>query len=182
MNKLMMCGAVVLVAFGAFADDAAAAATAADLAKTAAEPAVEAEFDQPDGAAIKLKDDGSFQIFARGTGTYDFNDVDDINDAKKESVIKAKSALVKFMKEKLSTEEGFAEASKKTKSMTSDGQSQSVSVSKESIKVSSTSIKNNADALLKGVIAIKTQKIARGDGGEVQTTVGVSSKTLVLMP
>ena len=80
------------------------------------------------------------------------------------------------MNEKLSTEEGFAEASKKTKSMTSDGQSQSVSVSKESIKVSSTSIKNNADALLKGVIAIKTQKIARGDGGEVQTTVGVSSR------
>ena len=172
MNKLIVFGAAALVAFGAFADDAA------DLAATAADPAVEAEFDQPDGAAIKMKDDGSFQILARGTGTYDFNDVDDINDAKKEAVLKAKAALAKFMNEKLSTEEGFAEASKKTKSMTSDGQNQSVNVSKESVKTSSTMIKNQAEALLKGVITIKMQKIARGAGGEVQATVGVSSKTL----
>lgn len=176
MNKLMVFGAAALVAFGVFADDAAA--PAADLAKTAADPAVEAEFDQPDGAAIKMKDDGSFQIFARGTGTYDFNDVDDINDAKKEAVLKAKAALAKFMNEKLSTEEGFAEASKKTKSMTTDGQSKSVNTSKESVKTSATLIKNHAEALLKGVITLKTVKIARGEGGEVQATVGVSSKTL----
>lgn len=172
MNKLVVFGAAVLVAFGVMADDAA------DLTKTATEPAVEAEFDQPDGAAIKMKDDGSFQIFARGTGTYDFNDPDDINDAKKEATLKAKAALAKFMNEKLSTEESFSEAAKKTKTMTSDGQNQSVNISKEAVKTSSTTIKNKADALLKGVITLKTQKIARGAGGEVQVTVGVSSKTL----
>ena len=172
MNKIMVFSVAVLVAFGVLGDDVA------DLTQAAADSAVEAEFDQPDGAAIKMKDDGSFQIFARGTGTYDFNDPDDINDAKKEATLKAKAALAKFMNEKLSTEEGFAEASEKTKSMTGDGQTQSLKVSKTSVKTSSTMIKNQAEALLKGVITLKTQKIARGEGGEVQVTVGVSSKTI----
>ena len=40
-------------------------------------------------------------------------------------------------------------------------------------------IKNSADALLKGVITLKEQKIPRkGSSGEIQITVGVSSKTL----
>ena len=154
-------------------------ANTADLQKTAAAPEVQKQFDQPDGAAIFLKPDGSFQILSRGTGTYDFDDVDDINDARKEATLKAKAALAKFMKEKLSTEEGFAEQSKKVKSITSDGETQTASVSKESIKVSSTMIKNSADALLKGVITLKEQKIPRkGSSGEIQITVGVSSKTL----
>lgn len=164
------------VAFGVYAEDAAI--PNADLTKTVTDPAVVAELDQPDGVAIKMKDDGSFQIFARGTGTYDFNDVDEINDARKEAVFKAKAALAKFMNEKLSTEEGFAEASKKTKSITNDGQNQSVNVSKESVKTSATLIKNSAYAHLKEVITLKTVKIARGEGGEVQATVGVSSKSL----
>ena len=173
MKKLLFTAAIAALTIGAFADPAA------ELAATVAEPAVQAEFDQPDGAAFKLLPDGSFQIFARGTGTYDFDDVDDVNDAKKEAVLKAKAAIAKFMKEKLSTEEGLSEASKKTKTATSDGENQSVSVSKESVKVSSTTIQNQASELLKGVITLKMQKIARkGSTGEIQATVGVSSKSI----
>lgn len=173
---------VLFMACGIFLAGAALVAqdaNTADLRKTAAAPEVQKQFDQPDGAAIFMKPDGSFQILARGSGTYDFDDVDDVNDARKEATLKAKAALAKFMKEKLSTEEAFASASKKVKSITSDGQTQTANVSKESIKTNAQLIRSSADAILKGVITLKDQKIPRkGSSGEIQVTVGVSSKTL----
>lgn len=179
MNKttlLLACG--VLLAGGVssvFAQDA----NTVDLEKTATAPEVQKQFDQPDGAVIFMKPDGSFQILARATGTYDFDDIDDVNDARKEGTLKAKAALAKFMKEKLSTEEAFAEASQKVKSITSNGETQTANVSKESIKTNATVIRNSAKALLKGVITLKEQKIpSKGSSGEIQVTVGVSSKTL----
>ena len=151
----------------------------AELQRTANSPEIQKELRQPDGAAIFLKEDGSFQIFARGTGTYDFDDVDEENDARQEGTLKAKAAIAKFMKEKLSTEEGFSNATKKVKSITSDGQTQTSNVTKESVKVNSQVIKNSAEALLKGVITLREQKIPRkGSSGEIQVTVGISSKTL----
>jgi hypothetical protein len=114
MNKktlVMLCA--FALAGGVFAQDA----VKADLQKTAAAPEIQKQFDQPDGAAIFLKPDGSFQILARGTGTYDFDDIDDVNDARQEGTAKAKAALAKFMKEKLSTEESFASESKKVYSL-----------------------------------------------------------------
>ena len=56
----------------------------------------------------------------------------------------AKAAIAKFMKEKLSTEEAFASATKKVKTITSDGQTQTANVTKESIKINSQIIKNSA--------------------------------------
>ena len=151
----------------------------AELQRTANSPEIQKELRQPDGAAIFLKEDGSFQIFARGTGTYDFDDVDEENDARQEGTLKAKAAIAKFMKEKLSTEEGFSNATKKVKSITSDGQTQTSNVTKQSVKVNSQVIKNSAEALLKGVITLREQKIPRkGSSGEIQVTVGISSKTL----
>lgn len=169
LSALMLTGSI-------FAQDN----TKADLQKTAAAPEVQQQFDQPDGAAIVLKPDGSFQIFARGTGVYDFDDVDDINDARKEGELKAKAALAKFMKEKLSSEESLSTASKKVKAITSDGQTQTVNVTQESVKANTQVIKSSADALLKGVITLAEQRIPRkGTSGEIQVTVGVSSKTLL---
>ncbi len=176
MNKLAIVCTVVSVTLACAAENDA---VKAELCAEMANPSVQAEFDEPDGAAISLKDDGSFAIFGRGTGTYDFDDADDVNDAKSEAVLKAKAAIAKFMKEKLPTEEGLEAASKKVKTATSDGQTQSVSISKEAVKTASATIKNSADALLKGAVVLKMQKIARkGSTGEVQATVGISSKTL----
>ena len=61
--------------------------------------------DAPDGAAIKLFPDGGYQITAVGTGVYDFNDPDDIKDARKEAEMRAKAAIAKFLKEDISTSE-----------------------------------------------------------------------------
>lgn len=176
MKKLMItlaCGALFAqtVAYGQAAQDP-------QLQANASNAAVQAELDQPDGVAITLKPDGTFQIFARGTGTYDFNDPDDIKDARRDGTMRAKANLAKFLKEKVSSAEGLDEVSKKSKSMSSDGQVQKVAVSKESVKIATESIRNESEAILTGVITLKDQKVPRGNGGEIQVTVGVSSKTL----
>lgn len=176
MNKLM-----IAVACGAlFAQNAVFGQAAQDpqLQANAANAEVQAELDQPDGVAITVKPDGTFQIFARGTGTYDFNDPDDIKDARRDGTMRAKANLSKFLKEKVASKEGLDEISKKSKSMTSDGQVQKVAVSKESVKIATESIRNESDAILTGVITLKDQKVPRGNGGEIQVTVGISSKTL----
>jgi hypothetical protein len=176
MKKLMItlaCG-VLLTGGSAFGQ----ATQDPQLQANASNAAVQAELDQPDGVAITLKPDGSFQIFARGTGTYDFNDPDDIKDARRDGTMRAKANLAKFLKEKVSSSEGLDEISKKSKSMTSDGQVQKVAVSKESVKIATESIRNQAEAILTGVITLKDQKVPRGSGGEIQVTVGISSKTL----
>lgn len=131
----------------------------------------------PDGAAIKLLPDGGFQVTAIGTGTYDFNDPDDINGARKEAEMKAKAAIAKFLNEDIKTEEGFAEASKKAKTSTSDGTNTTTSVSKTSVKETMTAIQNSASALLSGVVVLKAEKEAAGEGGTYRVQVGVSSKT-----
>jgi hypothetical protein len=133
--------------------------------------------DAPDGASIKLFPDGAYQITAVGTGTYDFNDPDDIKDARKEAEMRAKAAIAKFLKEDISTQEGMGEASKKVKSVSSDGQNQSTSVSKTSVKTAMESIRNSASALLTGVVVLQDAKIPSGNGGTYKVMVGVSSKT-----
>lgn len=172
---VMVCG-IALSAMGVFGQDAA---VKKELEASTAAPVVQEQLQQPDGVALFAQPDGSFQIFARGTGTYDFNDVDDINDARREANMKAKAHLVKFMKEKLSTVEGFEEAVKKAKALSKGGDAQVANVSKETIKAMSQAIQVSGDAVLKGVITLEEKKIPhQGDSGEIQVTVGFSSKTL----
>lgn len=135
--------------------------------------------DAPDGATIKLFPDGGYQIFAVGTGVYDFNDPDDIKDARKEAEMRAKAAIAKFLKEDIATAEGMEEASKKVKNVSSDGQNTSTSVSKTSVKTAMESIRNSASALLTGVVVLQDAKIPTPgkDGGTYKVMVGVSSKT-----
>lgn len=138
--------------------------------------------DAPDGAAIKLFPDGKYQITAVGTGVYDFNDPDDIKDARKDAEMRAKAAIAKFLKEDISTAEGMAEVSKKVKSVSSDGQTQSTSVSKTSVKTAMESIRNSASALLTGVVVLQDTKIPNEGkaGGTYKVMVGVSSKTTLV--
>ena len=133
----------------------------------------------PDGVAIRLLPDGGFQIFAAGTGSYDFDDVDDVLDAQKEATLKAKANLAKFMNESLSTDEKIESASKKVKFMSSRNDKATASVNKVLVKNALSSIKNSSAALLKGVIVLSSSKIpGKGTKGTYRVMVGVSSKTL----
>ena len=150
------------------------------LKKNAVASDIQEQLREPDGVAIRLNDDGTFQIFARGTGTYDFDDVDELNDARKEANLKAKANLSKFMKEDISTDEGIANVSKKIKKLSTDGETEKVKVDKETVKVTAEKIITQSDAILKGVITLKEEKVPQKgkNSGEIQVTVGVSSKTL----
>ena len=105
MNKLIIavaCGAIFVqnAVFGQAAQDP-------QLQANASSAAVQAKLDQPDGVAITIKPDGTFQIFSRGSAVYDFNNPRAIQTARKNATMRAKANLAKFLKEKVSTKEGL---------------------------------------------------------------------------
>lgn len=129
--------------------------------------------DLPDGPAIKIGDDGSYQITCVATATYDFNDPEDILDARKLAELRAKSGIAKFLKEDISSQDAMDKVSVKAKENV-DGQK---SVSKTSVTETFESIRSSASALLTGVVVLQDEKIPEGDGGYYKVMVGVSSKT-----
>lgn len=136
--------------------------------------------DVPDGASIKLYPDGSYQITAVGTGTYDFNDPDDVREARRDAEMRAKSTIAKFLKEDIATQESMAEASRKIKSVSAEGDEVQTSVSKESVKETMEAIRTSASALLTGVIVLQDERVPEGNGGYYRVMVGVSSKTIAV--
>lgn len=135
--------------------------------------------DEPDGVSISVADDGSYKIVSIGTGTYDFaDDPDDVLDARKEAERNAKSGIVKFLKESLSTDESASQNTTKIKKLNSDGNTESVAVSKETVKQTLSSIRSSSSALLTGVVVLEDEKVPSGKGGVCRVMVGVSSKTI----
>ena len=109
MNKFAttaaLCG--ILCAQASFAQEedpnAVIEAEKAALKQNAANEVVQEDLAEPDGVSLAMADDGSYQIFARGTGTYDFGDEDDRQDALQEATQKAKANLSKFLSETISS-------------------------------------------------------------------------------
>ena len=173
MNKILPASLLLLCA-------AALAAPAQDLAAVAAQPAVLADArTSPDGCAVRVLPDGSFMVFGTGSGTYDFDDADDIAGARKAAQLAAKAAIAKFMKESVATESAMEEAAEMVKNLSSENGVQSSSVDKTTARKTLQSIRSSADALLQGVVALSEAKVpGSGSGGEVRVVCGVSSKTL----
>ena len=184
MNKLAtaaLCG--ILCAQASFAQDedpgAVIEAEKAALKQNAANQIVQEDLAEPDGVSLAMADDGTYQIFARGTGTYDFDDEDDRQDALQEATMKAKANLSKFLSETISSAEGLDSLSKKAKTLTKNGDVTTASVSKEQIKTQATAIQNSSQAILTGAITLESRRIpGAGDSGTYQVTVGISSKTI----
>ena len=154
-------------------------ADAAALRANAANPVVAEDLAEPDGVSLALADDGSYQIFARGTGTYDFGDEDERQEALQEAILKAKANLAKFLNETIATDASVDNFSKKAKTLTKEGGITSAAVSKEQVKSQTTAIRNSSQAILTGAITLETRRIpGNGEGGTYQVTVGVSSKTI----
>ena len=161
------------------AQDVAPETDAAALRANASNPVVAEDLAEPDGVSLALAEDGSYQIFARGTGTYDFGDEDDRQEALEEAILKAKANLAKFLSETISTDASVENFSKKAKTLTKDGDITKAAVSKEQVKTQTTAIRNSSQAILTGAITLETRRIpGNGDSGTYQVTVGVSSKTI----
>ena len=156
-----------------------AQADAAALQTTVSQPAIDQVLSEPDGVAISLREDGSFQIFSRGSGVYDFDDPSELASARTEATLNAKANLAKFIREKVSVEEGITDVVQKTKTLQGNGQVQTKVASTEEVKTMAKTITTSAEELLQGVITLREQKApGSGTGGQIQVTVGVSSKTL----
>ena len=177
MKKLMatmVCG-VLFAQVGVFAQ----AAQDPQLQANAASAAVQGKLSEPDGVAIAIKADGTFQIFARGSGDCQFNNSKAKRIARNNATMRAKANLSKFLKEKVSSKESLDDVAKNTLVLGSDGNAQTQQANMESVETTSEAIRNESEAILTGVITLKEQYVPSGNiGGEVQVTVGISSKTL----
>ena len=168
-----LCGIFCTSVFAQDEDDKTA------LRQNAATSPVQQDLDEPDGVSLAIADDGSYQIFARGTGVYDFDDEDDRQEALQEATLKSKANLAKFLNETILSDEGLDSLSKKAKTLTKSGDITTAAVSKESVKATILSIRNSSRAILTGAITLETKRIpGKGDSGTFQVTVGVSSKTI----
>jgi hypothetical protein len=135
--------------------------------------------DAPDGATMQLTPDGGWRIFAIGRGTYDFDDNDDIQQARQEAMLQAKAHIAKFMGETVTSDETLGRLSEKKKSLSSSGGG---SVEKTDVKTMTTMIRSQAKQLLAGVITLETsrQPNPSGGGGSFVVKVGISNKTVAV--
>ena len=169
--------AFAVLATAARADEAGEDKSA--LAKAAGSAEVTRELDGPDGATMQLSPDNGWRIFAIGRGTYDFDDNDDIQQARQEAMLQAKAHIAKFMGETVTSDETLGRLSEKKKQLSSSGGG---SVEKTDVKTMTTMIRSQAKQLLAGVITLETsqQPNPKGDGGTFVVKVGISNKTVAV--
>lgn len=182
MKKMMTLAACALVAAAAFAQEQ----ENDDIKENASKPAVEEVLSQPDGVSlVRNESDGSLQVFARGTADYDFGDARDIRSTTKVAELKAKAALAKFFNEVVEVEEsttiGEGRMAKAVLTQTGVGEVVKKTVTRENMQTMRETLAVRSAAILSGVVTLKTVKIpteGSNTSGEIQVTVGISTKTL----
>jgi hypothetical protein len=179
--KMMMLAACALVATAAFAK----VQEKDSVKKDASNPAVQEVLEEPDGVCLVRADDGTLQIYARGSAEYEFGDRRDIRTKTKVAELRAKAALAKYLKEAVSIEEseteGESQLSKALLTKSAEGSIKKKIVEREVVAAVKEIITVRSSAILAGVATLKTVKIPGEDGtssGEIQVTLGVSTKTL----
>jgi hypothetical protein len=149
-----------------------------ELKEAAGTPNVQQELESPDGVALQLLPNGGFRIFARGSGTYDFNESDEIRGATSDATLRAKAAIARFLRERIHSREVMSNTSSKIKKLnTSSGEAAKNEVSKVDVQTRIEEISSHADEVLSGLVVVSSVKKPVGSGGEVQVTMGWSSKT-----
>lgn len=157
-----------------------------DIKANASKSAVEEVLSQPDGVSIlRNEKDGSFQIFARGSAPYDFGDARDILSKTKIAELRAKAALSKYFNQVIKVEEssitGESRMSNAILTQAEGGEVVKKTITRENLETIKETIINQSSSILAGVVTLKTVKIpTKGSktSGEIQVTIGVSSKTL----
>ena len=150
----------------------------ADLKTAATAKDVQEELDSPDGVALQLLPDGGFRIYGRGSGSYDFNEADEIRGATQDATLRAKAAIVEFLKQGIQSAKSMDNTSIKMKQLAaSSGANPTAQISKTDVQTRVEQIASQANAVLSGLVTISVVKKPIGNGGEIQVTMGWSSKT-----
>lgn len=131
------------------------------------------EVDSVTGVNYEVNENGEFaRIRAIGEAELEIGDRADIRIATQKAQMRAKSNIAKFLSERVNSEEVLDNIEK---SMTNtDGKNKEIS--RETASKYTETIRNSAEALLKGVITTKTD--VNKDEKYVQIEVGLSPKTM----
>ena len=146
-----------------------------ELEAAASDAAVVEELESPDGCSIKLSDPDNWKLICVGSASYDFNDEDERKDATREAVLDAKASMARFLNEKLTASDSVDKIVVKKSSQTKGGEKK---VTKESAKISISSMVSKADEILRGVLTLETTAKWNGDDGVVRVKIGQSEKTM----
>lgn len=180
--KIITFAACALVASAAFAQEQ----EKRSIKENATDPVVQEVLSQPEGVGIvRNESDGSLQIFARGTAAYDFGDARDIRSKTKVAELRAKAALSKFISEVVKVEEsatgGEGRLLKTVLTQTNESEVMKRTVTRDVIEGVKETLTVSSAAILSGVVVLKTVKIpteGSKTSGEIQVTLGISTKTL----
>lgn len=129
--------------------------------------------DSVTGVTYEVNENGEFaRIRSVGEAELEFGDRKDIRIATQKAQLRAKANIAKFLSERVKSEEVMNEV---INSMTNTN-GQTKEAMRETVESYTESISNSAEALLKGVIATKTD--INKDEKYVQVEMGVSPKTM----
>ena len=134
-----------------------------------------AEYKDPTGVSIEYETTGSGQwirIRAIGESICIICDPRDINVATRKAELRAKAAIAKFLKEKISTNEVMNET---VKTIT-ENNGETETVNRKTLEIQVETIQNSAEAILKGLLTIEQNSDPAKKTATV--TVGVSRKTM----
>lgn len=149
-----------------------------ELKKAAATQDVQEDLESPDGVSLQLLPAGGWRLYGRGSGTYDFNEADEIRGATQDATLRAKAAIAKFLKERVDSTEVMNNISTKLKKLSAkSGEGQQTEISKTDVQTRVESVVAHSDEILRGLVVIESKKKPIGNGGTITVTVGVSSKT-----
>lgn len=129
--------------------------------------------DSVTGVTYEVNENGEFaRIRSVGEAELEIGDRKDIRVATQKAILRAKASIAKFLNERVTSDEVMDNV-EKTVTNTTNG---AKSVTRDTISNYTETIHNSAEALLKGVIALKTD--VNKDEKYVQVEVGISDKTL----
>lgn len=129
--------------------------------------------DSVTGVTYEVNENGEFaRIRSVGEAELEFGDRKDIRIATQKAQLRAKANIAKFLSERVKSEEVMNEV---INSMTNTN-GQTKEAMRETVETYTESISNSAEALLKGVIATKTD--INKDEKYVQVEMGLSPKTM----
>lgn len=149
-------------------------------AKAVAEQACVEESLQEDGICLVTAPDGSFQIFTRGSGTYQFVNPRAEANARKVARANAIKNLTAFLYgQKVKGEDSLETLQKNSLKMTGDGQVQDTHAAMEDLETVAGTIKSSTEGIINGLVVVESRKVptAGTTGGTIQVTMVYSAKT-----
>jgi hypothetical protein len=115
------------------------------------------------------------KILSTGVATVEFDDADEVNDARMEAELEAKNTISKFFNEDISSEERIESSALKKIQIVKGADGQAKTASKDKVKHTLSRISSNSSSLLRGVVKLAE---CYTKGKMVMVSVGLKPETI----